>query len=125
MAVYVDDAHIPYAGRRWSHMVGESAEELHRAAEALGLRREWVQDRGRTLHYDLPEEWRQRAIEEHVATPISWRELVRGRHRMAAGRRGFAPRRPGDADAPHEVSRPSLTSVCALDENRATTRLRS
>jgi hypothetical protein len=121
MAVYVDDARIPFAGRRWSHMVGESAEELHLAAEALGLKREWVQDRGRTLHYDLPEEWRVRAIEQRVATAITWRELVRGRHRMAVGRRGLARRRQHEPQAP----RAALTSVCALDENRATTRLRS
>jgi hypothetical protein len=121
MAVYVDDARIPFAGRSWSHMVGESAEELHLAAEALGLKREWAQDRGRTLHYDLPEEWRQRAIDEHVAAPITWRELVRGRQRMAVGRRGLTRRRPHDAGAPRAL----LTSVCALDENRATTRLRS
>jgi hypothetical protein len=121
MAVYVDDARIPFAGRSWSHMVGESAEELHRAAEALGLKREWVQDRGRTLHYDLPEEWRRRAIEERVASAITWRELVNGRHRMAVGRRGVPRRRPRDAG----TGRPVLTSVCALDENRLTTRLRS
>jgi hypothetical protein len=87
MAVYVDDARIPHRGLRWSHLVAESAEELHRAAEALGLRREWVQDRGRTLHYDLPDEWRQRAIDERIATPIAWRELVRRRHSVASGRR--------------------------------------
>jgi len=76
MAVYVDDARIPWRGRRWSHMVGDSAEELHRAAEALGLSRARAQDGGRTLHYDLPEEWRERAIELGVAEPITWRELA-------------------------------------------------
>ena len=68
-------------------MVADSADELHRAAAELGLRREWAQDRGRTLHYDLPEDWRLRAIHERIAKPIAWRELVRSRHRMAAGRR--------------------------------------
>jgi hypothetical protein len=50
--------------------------ELHGAAEELGRRREWVQDKGRTLHYDLPDELRARAIEQGIATPITWRELV-------------------------------------------------
>lgn len=62
-------------------MVGEDAEELHRAAEALGISRSRAQARGRTLHYDLHEEGRQRAIDLGVAQPIGWRELVtlRGR----------------------------------------------
>jgi Protein of unknown function (DUF4031) len=79
VAVYVDDAEIPARGRRWSHLVADTPEELHRAAELLGLRREWAQDKGRTLHYDVPEELRARAIELGVATPITWRELVRRR----------------------------------------------
>jgi hypothetical protein len=75
VAVYVDDAHIPWRGRRWSHMVADLPEELHRAAEALGLLREWAQDKGSTLHYDLPDEVRARAIELGVARAISWRDL--------------------------------------------------
>jgi hypothetical protein len=79
MAVYVDDANIRWRGRLWSHMVADDAEDLHRAAESLGLRREWAHARGRTLHYDLPAEVRARAIESGVAVPISWRELARKR----------------------------------------------
>jgi hypothetical protein len=84
LTVYVDDARIAWRGRRWSHLVADTPGELHRAAEALGLRREWVQDKGRTLHYDLPDELRERAIELDVATPITWRELV-GRRALLAG----------------------------------------
>ena len=76
MAVYVDDAHIPWRGLLWSHLVADTAEELHGAARELGLRRAWAQEKGRTLHYDLPEELRARAIEQRIATPITWRELV-------------------------------------------------
>ena len=82
MAVYVDDARIPWRGRHWSHLVADSPEELHRAAAELGLRREWAQDKGRTLHYDLPDEVRERAIELGVATSITWRELVSKRSRL-------------------------------------------
>lgn len=88
MAVYVDNARIPWRGRVWSHLVSESAEELHRAAEALGLRREYAQDKGRTLHYDLPEEWRRRAIERGLAEPVGWRELARMRSALASTRQG-------------------------------------
>jgi hypothetical protein len=79
MAVYVDDARIPWRGRRWSHLVADTPEELHEAAGRLGLRREWAQDRGRTLHYDLPDELRERAIDLGVAEPLTWRELARRR----------------------------------------------
>jgi hypothetical protein len=48
---------------------------------------ERAQSKGRTLHYDLPEEWRLRAIEDGVAAPISWRELVQMRSSLARGRR--------------------------------------
>jgi hypothetical protein len=87
MSVYIDDARIPWRGRLWSHLVAHSAEELHDAAEALGLRRAWAQDAGATLHYDLPEAWRTLAIERGVAEPLDWRELTRRRAEFAPGRR--------------------------------------
>ena len=79
MAVYVDDARIPWRGYRWSHLVADTPEELHAAAAELGLRREWAQDKGRTLHYDLPEHVRAHAIELGIVESISWRELARRR----------------------------------------------
>lgn len=87
MAVYVDDARVSWRGRRWSHMVADTAEELHAAARELGLPRRAAQDRGRTLHYDLPDEWRQAAIERGIARPIERRELVMRRASLASGRR--------------------------------------
>ena len=63
------------AGIRVSLFIDPTLEQVDAAAE-LGLRREWAQDKGRTLHYDLPDELRERAIELGVATPITWRELV-------------------------------------------------
>ena len=86
MPVYVDDARIRWRGRRWSHMVADTPEELYAAAERLGLRREWAQDRGRTLHYDLPDELRERAIELGVAEPLTWRELAGRRTALREGR---------------------------------------
>jgi hypothetical protein len=79
MAVYVDDARIRWRGIEWSHLVADTPDELHEAAARLGLRREWAQDKGRTLHYDLPEHLRLRAIELGVAIGITWRELARRR----------------------------------------------
>lgn len=98
MAVYVDDARIPWRGRRWSHLVADTAGELHRAAEALGLRREWAQDKGRTLHYDLPDELRAVAVERGIAEPITWRELVRRRANGAPTAPGRAASRAARSD---------------------------
>jgi hypothetical protein len=78
-------------------MVADTAEELHKAAEALGLGRERVQERGRTLHYDLPDRWRERAIALGVAEPIHWRELAHRRGELATGLlRRRAALRPAD-----------------------------
>lgn len=85
MPVYVDDARIRSRGLVWSHLVADTAEELHAAARALGLRREWAQEKGRTLHYDLPEHVRERAIELGVAEPLTWRELASRREALPAG----------------------------------------
>jgi hypothetical protein len=91
MAVYVDDARIPWRGRRWSHLVADTADELHAAAARLGIPRRGAQERGSTLHYDLPDEWRERAIATGVAKPIGWRELVLWRWSSAE-----RTRRPAD-----------------------------
>jgi hypothetical protein len=79
VAVYVDDARIRWRGMEWSHLVADTPDELHDAAARLGLRREWAQDKGRTLHYDLPEHLRLRAVERGIAMGITWRELARRR----------------------------------------------
>ena len=79
VTVYIDDARIRWRGLEWSHLVADTPDELHTAAEQLGLRREWAQDKGRTLHYDLPEHLRVQAIAQGIAVAISWRELARRR----------------------------------------------
>ena len=84
----MDDARIPWRGERWSHLVADSASELFGAAEALGLQRNWVQDKGRTLHFDLPDQVRERAIASGIARPIHWRELVSRRVVRKGARRG-------------------------------------
>lgn len=40
MTVYVDDMPIP---ARWSHLMADTDEELHRFAASIGLRRSWAQ----------------------------------------------------------------------------------
>jgi hypothetical protein len=73
MAVLVDPAVWPWRGRRWAHLVSdESYDELHEFAERLGLERRWFQGD----HYDVPTDYRERAI-ELGAHAVTSRELVR------------------------------------------------
>lgn len=73
MAILVDQAIWRWRGRRWAHLVSdESYDELHDFAGALGIeRRHFQRD-----HYDVPSDWRDRAIAAG-ATPVDARELVR------------------------------------------------
>jgi hypothetical protein len=62
MTVYVDDAVVPWRGKRWAHLMADSLDELHAFAAALGLPRRAFQDKASGAHYDVPEEVRERAI---------------------------------------------------------------
>ena len=108
MTVYVDDwrqrARLGPVEGSWSHLLGDDAEELHRFAARLGLRRAWYQEhrRHRALnHYDVTEEARCRAI-ALGAVPVSWRgagRMVRRWRRAApVGRSG--PGAEGGTDGP-------------------------
>ena len=73
MTILVDPAIWPWRDRIWCHLVSdESYDELHAFAERLGIPRRAFQGD----HYDLPEDYRTRAI-ELGATAVSSRELVR------------------------------------------------
>lgn len=62
MAVYVDNAVIPWRGRLWAHLIGSDLDELHALAQAIGLRRAWFQDARRFPHYDVDAAYRERAL---------------------------------------------------------------
>ena len=82
MTVLVDAAIWPFEGRRWAHLVSDASfEELHEFAERLGIPRRAFQGD----HYDVPTEYRERAI-DLGAQPGASRELVR-RLRAAGLRR--------------------------------------
>jgi hypothetical protein len=73
MAILVDQAIWPWRGRRWAHLVSdESYDELHAFAARLGIPRRAFQGD----HYDVPADYRERAI-ELGADPVDARELVR------------------------------------------------
>lgn len=64
MAVYVDDAIWRWAGHRWCHLMADQAEELHRFAAQLGLKRSSYQGPPKTSapHYDITGFERDRAV---------------------------------------------------------------
>jgi hypothetical protein len=85
VSVYVDDwrqvATVGFVTGRWSHLTGDSDEELHQFAQRLGLRRAWFQDHHRDVtrhHYDVTEPTRLRAIEAG-ALAVTWRQAARDR----------------------------------------------
>lgn len=68
MSVYVDDAFVHGDWGRWTgggHLQADTLDELRAFAQAIGLKREWFQDRpGRPerAHYDLTAGKRDEAI---------------------------------------------------------------
>lgn len=61
--------HARHCGRRWSHLWTEpgNEEELHAFAAALGLKREWFQDKPGFPHYDVTPKKRDLALRAGVA----------------------------------------------------------
>ncbi|MBU6279098.1 MAG: DUF4031 domain-containing protein [Actinomycetales bacterium] len=70
--ILVDEAHWPWRDRLWCHLVSDtSLAELHEFARGLG-----VPERGFSGdHYDIPEDYRLRAIEAG-ARPVTSRQIV-------------------------------------------------
>jgi len=82
VTVLVDAAIWPFEGRKWAHLVSDTSfEELHDFAAQLGIPRRAFQGD----HYDVPTDYRNRAI-ALGAEPVPSRELVR-RLRAAGLRR--------------------------------------
>lgn len=82
MTVLVDAAIWPFEGRKWAHLVSDTSfDELHAFAEQLGIPRRAFQGD----HYDVPTDYRDRAI-ALGAEAVTSRELVR-RLRAAGLRR--------------------------------------
>jgi uncharacterized protein DUF4031 len=64
MAVYVDDAIWRWRGLKWCHLLADDADELHRFAALLGIKRTSFQGppKAATPHYDLTGYERARAV---------------------------------------------------------------
>jgi len=95
VTILVDQAIWPWRGRKWAHLVSdESYEELHAFAARLEIPRRAFQGD----HYDVPEDYRDRAI-ALGAEAVDGRILVQ--RLRAAGLRKLRPgHHPDDALAP-------------------------
>ena len=47
----------------WCHLWADDAQELTNFAVMLGLKKEWFQQKGKFLHYDIVPSFRKKAIE--------------------------------------------------------------
>lgn len=70
-------------GHRWCHLWSEDLEALHAMAEAVGMRREWFQDRAGFPHYDLSPLGRERAVAAG-AIEVSLKDWLRARSSASA-----------------------------------------
>jgi Protein of unknown function (DUF4031) len=119
VAVYLDDwrqrATVGALTTRWSHLLGDSEDELHEFAARLGLRRRGYQvhRRHRALnHYDVPEALRPAAL-ELGAVAVSWRQMgAMVRHWRRPGAPAQA-RRAVEGTMPASSSAPTSRATCS------------
>lgn len=69
MTVYVDDMKAAFGRMIMCHMIGDTEDELHRMAQAIGVARKWYQGD----HYDVSLGCRAKAVKLGAAE-ITWRE---------------------------------------------------
>lgn len=82
MAVYIDDAMIPFGRMRMCHMMADTPAELHSMAATIGMRRSWFQG-ARRPHYDIPMFRRDKAV-ALGAVQVTQRQMVVIARRIAA-----------------------------------------
>lgn len=64
--IYVDESIFPLRGQPYCHVWADSVPELHAAAQAVGLKREWFQsfpDKASWNHYDCNPRIRQMLVD--------------------------------------------------------------
>ena len=75
--VYVDDARLPFGRMTMCHMVADSTAELLAMADAIGVKRKWIQSAGtHREHFDICLAKRSLAIKAG-AVEITQRDLGR------------------------------------------------
>lgn len=74
--VYIGKLEFRYRGMLLSHMASPNVEELHKMAEAIGMRREWFQDKPGRPHYDVSKGRKLQAV-KLGAIVVDDKELIR------------------------------------------------
>jgi len=87
MAVYVDNARIPFGRMLMCHMLADTPEELLAMADRIGVARKWLQHKGTEReHFDICLSKRAQAIEAG-AVHIDKRRMVEIIHARRAAMR--------------------------------------
>ena len=77
MTVYVDDYFAVFGRMIMSHMMADTTEELLTAADALGLKRQWLQKEGTEYeHFDVSKAKRLKAI-RLGAVELTAKDMIR------------------------------------------------
>lgn len=77
MAVYIDNMRAGFGRMIICHMIADSTQELNTMADAIGVRRQWIQyPETAREHYDICLSVRRKAI-RLGAVEITMKELVR------------------------------------------------
>lgn len=93
MGVYVDSAFILFGSgtrqMKMSHMIADTAAELHEMADKVGLKRSWFQGNASTPHYDVAKSVREKAIKAGTI-PLELKDfgkkITEIRERIASGK---------------------------------------
>lgn len=76
MAVYVDNAQIPYRGMKMCHMVADTKEELIEMIKKIGVNEKYIQKENTVYeHFDICMSKRNKAI-KNGAKKMTSRQLV-------------------------------------------------
>lgn len=77
MSVYVDSMQAPFRGMIMCHMMADTTEELLAMADAIGVKRKWIQDAGTYQeHFDICLSKRKKAVAAG-AIEVGWSEMSR------------------------------------------------
>jgi len=76
MAVYVDDARIPYGRMIMAHMMADTHEELVAMADRIGLDRRWIQHGGTHREHFYVCILKRRTAIYHGAHAVSMRRIA-------------------------------------------------
>lgn len=75
MSVYVDDMEAAFGRMIMSHMIADTTEELLAMADAIGVARKWIQNKGTYReHFDICKQKKVLAI-KHGAVSITMKQL--------------------------------------------------